>query len=767
MQLPVLRPVRTESSANLPAPPIRNLFGRCPPTPTFSLILSLFSFSNSVYLDTTGSSEAPTYNATIPGPVTTKMLTYSSAIPSSTEAPTYNSTVPGPVTTKMLTSSSTLPRFSTEYPVLTSTEYPTLISAEYSGSSGSNSMEFPANSSNIQQLEEWLRVSFWNQSINVGLETILRLQQYVSSVSSFQLNKDEVPLILYILGNVTQNANQSNQPFSVATVLDILHIANHLLNESSWKPAASTNTALGPQMLQCFESILAGMEATNQSFNVSLENIDFQYKVMSCSSLLNQTNVEIGFNVNISLSREDNETDFNPSCMANIMSFSYKSLSNDFPNDYENHKDPSLFYKVNSRILTNTMFLDHKNYHSANVIMSFPCNTKECHSTAICVFWNFTLGKWSSEGCTTKTDDEVASCLCNHLTSFSVLISNILPQGHLDISILDYITNIGLIISVASLVVCISLQMYLMKSTVNLVAYYRHLAILNVSSFLLLSNVSFLGASYIKPPQFLRLCVALTFCTHFSLLAFFCWTLVQSFFLICRLVFVFHHITKKEFMTLSTVLGYVCPMLIAVGTFLYYTPTDNYRRDNVCWLQTESGASLTFTIPTIIIISLNFLVLLVVIKKLLRPSISEGSSEDEEVVKKLAKAIVFCTPQFGLTWAIGIPLLTNGESMFLQYLFVLLNPLQVLDLVKKRLSKNQGFSSTNLKQVSWSIYMSAKCTVTERLSRDSVSKRNELEFQTEFRNIRSSPMSPNKCYHILKHFSKGAFIISFQKLPNL
>ncbi|CAH2245423.1 Hypothetical predicted protein [Pelobates cultripes] len=64
------------------------------------------------------------------------------------------------------------------------------------------------------------------------------------------------------------------------------------------------------------------------------------------------------------------------------------------------------------------------------------------------------------------------------------------------------------------------------------------------------------------------------------------------------------------------------------------------------------------------------------IQKLLRPSISEGSSEDVEVVKKLVKAVVFCTPQFGLTWAIGIPMFANN-SLVLQYMFVLLNPLQI------------------------------------------------------------------------------------------
>uniref|UniRef100_A0A8C5MCX4 Uncharacterized protein n=1 Tax=Leptobrachium leishanense TaxID=445787 RepID=A0A8C5MCX4_9ANUR len=597
-------------------------------------------------------------------------------------------------------------KYSSMTSATTSATHSSLTSVEYTA--GTSARFSPNSTNNTQLLEEWLKLSSWNSSTGAGLDIIPDLQRYTSSIGSFGFNKDEVPLIANILGNITQKAAESNQSFSVATLADILYIANQLFNESSWGPATTTNHDLGPQMLQSFESLLAGLETMNQPINISFENIDFQSLTVPCVRLVNETALELGSDIYVSLSDDASQANFTRSCLANLLSMSYRSLSKYFPNDYEDHRDPGVIYKVSSRIVTNTMFIDNRNHHSANINMTFLCEAQDCQSRAICVFWNFTIGKWSSEGCTTVNNGGVTSCLCGHLTSFSVLLSDILPEGLLNVSILDYITNVGLMISIASLVACISLQMYLLKGNVNLVAYYRHMVILNVSSFLLLSNISFVGASYIKPPQFLRLCVALTFCTHFSLLAFFCWTLVQSIFLFCRLVFVFHHITKKEFMTVSTVLGYVTPMLIAVGTFLYYTPTDDYRRDTVCWLQSKSGASMAFTIPTIVTISLNFLVLIVVIKKLLRKSISEGSGEDEEVVKKLVKAVVFCTPQFGLTWAIGIPLLTNGDSLFLQYLFVLLNPLQgffifvfgclldkkVMDLVKRRLSKSPAFSST-------------------------------------------------------------------------
>ncbi|KAM4012222.1 adhesion G-protein coupled receptor F1-like [Anomaloglossus baeobatrachus] len=490
------------------------------------------------------------------------------------------------------------------------------------------------------------------------------------------------------------------------TSTDILYIANEILNETSWREASSANSVLGPTFLRCIENLLERMEMVNASYNVSYENLEFYCLVAPCVNMSNENPLSINPHISLALAPEDSQQIFHPTCLVNIFLLSCTTLNLDFPGQYE---EETLPYQVDSNIVTNVLRIHDENYHNPNINLTFHCsNGNYCDPTSVCAFWNFTTSRWSSEGCITDIADGETHCYCHHLTSFSLLIAKYIPNSLKNSLVLDYITIAGLIISIVSLTLCITFQVYLLRFPMNLVAYYRHTAILNASIFLLLSYVSFIASSYITPKEYLRLCVGLTFCTHFSLLAFFCWTLVQSLFLFCRLVFVFHHITKKEFMSLSVGLGYICPSIIAVGTFLYYTPTNDYRKDNVCWLESDSGASMAFNIPTIIILSGNFLVLLVVIRKLLRPSISEGSNEDEEVIKKLVKAVVFCTPQFGLTWAIGIPLLSDGSSVALHYLFVLLNPLQgffififgclldkkVMDLIKKRMAKTPVFSST-------------------------------------------------------------------------
>ncbi|XP_068136029.1 adhesion G-protein coupled receptor F2-like isoform X2 [Hyperolius riggenbachi] len=585
-----------------------------------------------------------------------------------TTSPAEDTTSPAQMTTSPVPMTTTSTQSTTA--VMSISQLQTLKTKRPHSSNSTNSTEWP-------QLMEWLQLANQSSSAVTGLGIIPELQIYTSSVGPSGLHVDEVALIVYILSNITESAVQSNWSFSISTFLDILNITDQLLNESSWTPVSSVDNTLGSQLLQSVETILEGVTMTNASFNVSYENIDFHCLAAPCSNLTNQTALKIVPHASFALDEDDLHQHFDSTCLVNIMLLSYRSLSRGFPSHYEQELVSGSVFQVESNILTNVMFLGNKTYHKPNVNLSFKCNSNECDQTAVCAFWNFSTNSWSSDGCTSEVIDGITNCFCNHLTSFSVLIAKFIPQALLRSAVLDYITVTGLSISIVSLILCMSFQVYVMRIPMNLVSYYRHLVILNVSVFLLLSNVSFIAAGYITPKDHLRLCAGLTFCTHFSLLAFFCWTLVQSGYLFCRLVFVFHHITKKEFMTLSVGLGYVCPTIIAVGTFIYYTPTNDYNKDNVCWLNSSSGASMAFIVPTIITISTNFLVLLVVIRKLLRRSISEGNTEDEEVIKKLVKAIVFCTPQFGLTWAVGIPLFSDGSVIALHYLFVLLNPLQV------------------------------------------------------------------------------------------
>ncbi|XP_072265762.1 adhesion G-protein coupled receptor F1-like [Pyxicephalus adspersus] len=515
-----------------------------------------------------------------------------------------------------------------------------------------------------------------NQLNSGGLDVIESLWSYTTGHSDgFQ--ETEIPLVLYILGNITKKAQLSNLKFNVITVEKVLSIADQLMtNISSLEPSVSLEYNFGPELLECLEGIFSVMSVTYQPLSKAYKNFDFFCSVSSCKDLEDNRILHLDSSKSVSLKNETNN--FSSGCYINLLFMSYSPKNYSFTSlYYSNTTDPNSYFLA-SEIQIYVMKINNDIYHMANINTTFTCDNRTYDQSAVCVFWDFRSNKWSSQGCVTQVVNGSTYCKCGHLTSFAVLMSNSVPADTVDSVILDYMTRIGLIISIVSLVVCIMIQAILLKHSMKMAAQYRHIAILHMSVFLLIGMISFLASSFINHSVQDQLCIALTFCSHFSLVSFFCWTLVQGLYLASRLLFVFHHVTKTELVSVSVVLGYICPVAIAVGTFLFFFPK-NYRREKACWLDGTSGANLAFNIPVMVTMFINFIVLAVVIQKLLRPSISEGKSEDEEVVKKMAKAVLFCTPQFGLTWAIGIPLYTISAAQnttVLQYIFVILNPLQ-------------------------------------------------------------------------------------------
>ncbi|XP_036207630.1 adhesion G protein-coupled receptor L4 isoform X3 [Myotis myotis] len=77
-----------------------------------------------------------------------------------------------------------------------------------------------------------------------------------------------------------------------------------------------------------------------------------------------------------------------------------------------------------------------------------------------CAFWNYSPdtmnGSWSLEGCElTYSNETHTSCSCNHLTHFAILMSSGTSIGIKDYNILTRITQLGIIISLICLSICI------------------------------------------------------------------------------------------------------------------------------------------------------------------------------------------------------------------------------------------------------------------------------------------------------------------------
>ncbi|XP_077137935.1 adhesion G-protein coupled receptor F3-like [Ranitomeya variabilis] len=518
-------------------------------------------------------------------------------------------------------------------------------------------------------LEHLLNSSSQNTSNSTTANILDKLWGLMASGNALQENR--VLTILDILQNVAKNPTQRNLQLDVETVKMSLSIFNDLIPNIPTNSSINANKLLGPTLLESMENIFSSMAAADESFNVSGENVDFFCSALSCEELDGSRAVALQSGASLHLSVT--QSNVSSVCYVNALSMTYRPRDQSFSSRYEGEDDTSGSSFLASDIWTYVINAHNVKYNMENISMVIACDNTTCDHTATCVYWNFDHKMWSADGCATKVINGVTNCLCQHLTSFSILMSKFIPGSSKDHDLLNYITTVGLSISIGSLVICMSIQVILLLQIGNCLTSYRQVAILHISVFLLVGHASFLLSGFINSLG--KLCVGLTFLTHFSLLAFLSWTLVQGLFLTCRLIFVFHHVTMKEFWTLSMVLGYGCPLVISLGTFLAYFP-HRYKRKDVCWLDPQSGALMAYVIPTFLIMLGNLMVLIVVIVKLLRPSVSEGKREDDEVVKKIMKAVLFCTPQFGLTWAIGIPMYFAETSIFLHYIFALLNPLQ-------------------------------------------------------------------------------------------
>lgn len=346
---------------------------------------------------------------------------------------------------------------------------------------------------------------------------------------------------------------------------------------------------------------------------------------------------------------------------------------------------------ANSLVMTTTV--SHNITMPFSVSMTFK-NTNPSGVIPRCVFWNFNLanhtGGWDSSGCyVNKFDEDSVSCICDHLTSFSILMSpdSAYPGSLLEI-LLNIISYIGLCFSILSLAACLIVEAVVWKSvTKNRTSYMRHICIVNIAASLLVADIWFIVAATIHDlyhPFGETACVAATFFVHFFYLSVFFWMLTLGLMLFYRLVFILHDTSKSIQKAVAFSLGYGCPLVISVITVGATQPREVYTRKNACWLNWEdTKALLAFVIPALIIVVVNMTITVVVISKILRPAIGDKPSKQERSsLFQISKSIVVLTPLLGLTWGFGLATVFQGSNAVLHIIFTLLNAFQVSSTVR-------------------------------------------------------------------------------------
>lgn len=299
-----------------------------------------------------------------------------------------------------------------------------------------------------------------------------------------------------------------------------------------------------------------------------------------------------------------------------------------------------------------------------------------------CVYWD--VNKWSSKGCTWGGSSDPTFCNCTHNSAFTIMMS----KHPVTLPYMEELTYVCLGVSIVSLVLCILIEFLVWDTVVKSnIANFRHIALVNISAWLLFAYCAFLGtAEPQKTPS--NWCLILTVVKHYCFLAVFFWTLCLSFVLLHQLIFVFEQLRKKVYIALSITLGYVCPLVCVAVTFVHFDTgrVDKYYSKETCWLTYESGLNgsiFAFIFPVGTIVLINMFALFVVITKIVTPAVSEAKARDEKAVaRSIIKTIVFLSPILGITWILGflvfmLDLTQKPYAQIVNYAFTTLNSLQV------------------------------------------------------------------------------------------
>uniref|UniRef100_A0A8B9J568 Adhesion G protein-coupled receptor F5 n=2 Tax=Astyanax mexicanus TaxID=7994 RepID=A0A8B9J568_ASTMX len=421
------------------------------------------------------------------------------------------------------------------------------------------------------------------------------------------------------------------------------------------------------------------------AWNSSIEKIgeslsDEPLSLTTSNIQLNRTNFTNSFHGTFGQSSNTEIDILNSNTSSSITIIVFSALQNILPVRNATHNESIL---TDTKIGSNVVMikLDQK----TDPLLSLSFDTKNNSlSTPQCVFWNFSLldgvGGWDSNGCEANQSEKsgYVVCHCNHTTAFSILMS----PFPFDDPALEFITYIGVAISMGSLVLCLLIEILIWKSmTKNDTSYMRHLSTVNLAASLLIADICFIiGAGIVKKGQDMpvRACTAVTFFMHFFYLALFFWMLLSALLLLYRTLVVFSRMSRSVMMAIAFIIGYGAPLLIAVITVAVTAGNNGYIQEaKACWLNWDkTKALLAFVIPALTIVVINILVLAVVLYKMLRRGVAVTThAEEKHTMLVIARCVGILTPLFGLTWGFGIGTMVS-TSKGIHIVFATLNSLQ-------------------------------------------------------------------------------------------
>ncbi|XP_033125953.1 adhesion G protein-coupled receptor E3-like isoform X2 [Anneissia japonica] len=339
--------------------------------------------------------------------------------------------------------------------------------------------------------------------------------------------------------------------------------------------------------------------------------------------------------------------------------------------------------------------------HSSETLSSFTLKDND-QAVRVCSFWNESQSLFSMDGCTTvdETVDHVI-CYCNHTTNFAMLvqITENEPSGVHEV-VLNYITIIGLSISLLALLITLSVYIFLWE----LWNCLRNNIHKNLVACMIVFNALFIfGANHTEDTGS---CRAIAIFLHYSLLCMFTWMAAEAVYILDKVV----RKTSSKWNKLCyyMIVCYTIPAIIVTITIA--SSLNNYATDKICWLNVANGAIFAFLVPMYLILLFNILVTLKAanviyerskgkvsshplesssggqtqIKKKTKEQLDSRSAgngikamhkKETQQLKKALRGMLFLIPIFGLTWMFAL-FAFDSDRLFFQYMFAITNSLQ-------------------------------------------------------------------------------------------
>ncbi|KAI3368252.1 hypothetical protein L3Q82_007972 [Scortum barcoo] len=287
-----------------------------------------------------------------------------------------------------------------------------------------------------------------------------------------------------------------------------------------------------------------------------------------------------------------------------------------------------------------------------------------------CAFWEYAAdslqGHWATHGCkTVHVNSNATTCSCNHLTHFAILMSSGRANLVAHYTILTRITQLGMIISLICLSMCIFTFWFFSEIQSTRTTIHKNLC----CSLFMAEFIFLVGINMNTHKLF---CSVIAGLLHYFFLAAFAWMCIEGIHLYLIVVGVIYN---KGFLHRNFyVFGYGSPaVVVAISATL---GSKYYGTDKMCWLSTENHFIWSFIGPACLIILVNLLAFGVIIYKVYRhTAVKKPEISHYENIRSCARGAMALLFVLGATWTFGV-LHILRETTLTAYLFTITNAFQ-------------------------------------------------------------------------------------------